>query len=285
MSRRRENNTALYIALGAAVVLLVAAVVSMKVLLKPPPAPPAVATPAAGAGGAEPLGRAPLLFQEELRADASRFGVGEVDLEQLAAPLRRSVEIAEPRPLRVGEIVDTPTLRLRLRVESRDAQGERGGFRADHLILTIENRTDGPIAYRVDTRFEHPERCTSRGVLVHNAIALPARGRVERSECIMHRGAQATITLAETISLPPIGYFYVSQLVPTQIGLDNRTSDGHAAPRPLATCNLPYWREFATWGLGWADLVDFFARHNCERHGPYKDYRFRTEPGPLPAQR
>lgn len=285
MSRRRENNTALYIALAGAVVLLVAAVVSMKVLLKPPPPTPVVTAPPSGPGPADPLGRAPLLFQEELRSDAARFGLGEVDLEQLAQPLRRTVEIAEPRPLRVGEIVDTPTLRLRLRTESRDAQGERGGFRADHLILAIENRSDVPIAYRVETRFDNPERCVSRGVLVHNAVAIPAHGRVERSECIFHRGTQATITLAETISLPPIGYYYVSQLVPAQIGLDTRTSDGHAPPRPLATCNLPYWRELSAWGLGWADLIDFFARHNCDKHGPYREYRFRTEPGPLPAQR
>ena len=47
-----------------------------------------------------------------------------------------------------------------------------------------------------------------------------------------------------------------------------------APPHPLASCNLPYWRDFALWGLGWADLIDFFARHNCAKHGPFKEYRF-----------
>ena len=284
MTRSRENNTVLYVALGGAALLLVGALVSMKVVLKPPPALPATPPPPSETH-VDPLARAPLLFQEELRADALRLGLGEVSMEALAAPLQRSVEIAEPRLLRAGETVDTPHLRLRLRTESRDAQGERGGFRADHLILVVENRTDDAIAYRVETRFEHPERCLSRGVLVHNAIAIPARGRIERSECIFHQGLQPTITLAETITLPAIGYFYVSQLVPTQIGLNSRTSEGHAPPRPLSTCNLPYWRDFSAWGLGWADLIDFFARHSCEKHGPFKEYRFRNEAGPLPAHR
>ena len=73
--------------------------------------------------------------------------------------------------------------------------------------------------------------------------------------------------------------------MPTQIDLAVRTAEGHAPPSALPVCNLPYWRDFAAWGLSWADLIDFFARHNCARYGPDKDYRFRTSPGPLPALR
>ena len=279
----KENNTLLYVLLGAAALLLVAAVVSMKLFLRPAPTPPT--PPHAPEMAADSIGRSPALYQEEVHADSLRFGLGEVSLDALAAPLHRTVELPEPRTLRPGDTLETPHLRLHARTEKREAQGDRGGFRAEHLILSIENRSDDALAYRVDTRLEHPERCSSRGVLSHNAIAIAAHGRVERAECIYHSGLTVTVVRAETIDLPPLGYYYVSQLVPSQVGLEGRTAEGHAAPRPLTPCNLPFWREFASWGLEWADLIDFFARHDCQRYAPYKEYRFRTESGPLPAHR
>jgi hypothetical protein len=290
MKPPEENNTPLYFALAASAFLLVAALVSMKLFLHAGGAGPAVAAdagtrPAAPAEPAATLANSPALYQEELHADAQRFGLDDVDAASLAAPLTHSVELIEPRALRFNEVVETRSLRLRVRSEGREARGERGGFRAPHVILTIENLTDAPLAYRVETALDRPERCLSRGVLVHNAIALPARGRVERSECIFHPGTVMRLLRVETITLPPIGYFYLSQLVPAQLGLDGRTAEGHAPPRGIATCNLPYWREFAAWGLGWADLVDFFARHDCNKHGPFPEYRFRTAAGPLPAHR
>ena len=70
---------------------------------------------------------------------------------------------------------------------------------------------------------------------------------------------------------------------------DPRTAAGHV---PLAGALCPQtfsWREIQE-GLekkqiGWKDVIDFYARHNCDEYSFFKGYRFRTGASdPLPAR-
>ena len=36
-------------------------------------------------------------------------------------------------------------------------------YRADHMVLTIQNRSDGYLAYRVQTRVPDEARCETQG--------------------------------------------------------------------------------------------------------------------------
>jgi len=280
MPRPKENNTALFVALGAAALLLVGAIVVMKVLLKPPPPP--VATVAA-APEVQPL-RAPLMYRGVLDEDARRFGVPPVALEELGRPLARTVELEIPRVLKPGESFDTEHLHVQAEVTKEWAKNESGqGFRYEHLVLTIANKGAAPVAYRVETRVAQPEKCASMAPIPHNAIALQPGEKAVRSECIFHPGMTLTVMAAETLELPPIGYFYVSRLLPQQVGLDKRTAAGHAPPRTTKVCSYIPWREIELAGAAWDDVMDFYARHNCDDYSFYPSYKRRVEAGPLPA--
>jgi hypothetical protein len=38
-------------------------------------------------------------------------------------------------------------------------------------------------------------------------------------------------------------------------------------------------------GLGWRDVIDFYARHNCIEYSFFRSYRYRGDPAaPLPAR-
>ena len=288
MSPKKENNTMLFVALGTAAVLLVSAVVGMKFLVREPPPPP---PPEIRASEVVVSLETPLLYKATLERDAHRYGVPLVTPEEIAQPLVRTVELGAPRTLHVGESIETPNLKISAAAVKSWAEGQGGGFRYEHLMLSITNRSGKTIAYRVDTQMEHPENCRSQGITPHNALAMLPGEKIERTECLFHPGVGVIVKRAETITLPQIGYYYISRLIPSQLGFDERGSAGHAefvsqlfgSSAREQVCNLVWWRDVEVWGAGWADLIDFYARHNCETYSFYKGYRFRTRPGPLPA--
>ena len=126
-------------------------------------------------------------------------------------------------------------------------------------------------------------RGKSQAAIPHNAVALLPGEKAERTECLYHAGMPLTVLRAETITMPALGYYYVSRLLPSQLGLDGRTSAGHFSPKESRACNFVPWHDIERGGAGWADVVDFYARHNCDEYSFYRDYRFRSEVGPLPA--
>ncbi len=155
------------------------------------------------------------------------------------------------------------------------------------MILEITNKTDRALAYRVDTAVEHPEKCKSQGAILHNAIALKPGETLRRTECLWRPGAMLTIKRVETLELPPISYYYVSRLVPTQILLDERTALGHEENK-VRPCQFVPWRDIAasakTSGTEWGDVLDFYARHNCDEYSFWRGYHRWTTAGTLPSR-
>jgi hypothetical protein len=209
----------------------------------------------------------------------------------LALALRADVgaDLA-PQPNRLV----TRDLALSLRIDRVTQQLTTGSLTSDHLVLRIENRTDHPLAYRVETRPSVDARfCMDKGDLAHNAIALAGHAVAERTECPSRGGSVTGVTVVrvETIALPLFSYYYVSRLFPAYIGLDARTGRGHVVPKGAICADIPEQairRAMEKGETSWRDVIDFYARESCAKYIFPKGYRAFKKPGernlPVPPE-
>lgn len=280
------------LAIGAAVcaLVIVIAVVSLRFLQKEPPPPPPPPPPAPAESVGRVLRYTAPYYAAMLQDDAKRYRVPAPTPAELARPLPFSVELSRPRRLESKhDVVETPHLRLATHLAKEwasTAGGQR--FRYEHIVLSITNRSDRPLAYLVETSVNHPEACRDQGALQHNALALRPGETVERTECLWRHDTVLTLRRIAVVELPPLGYYYVSRLNPTQLMLDARTAAGHRPPAPARLCEFVPWRDIqvsaAEAHTGWADVIDFYARHNCDEYSYWRGYRRWTSPGELPAR-
>jgi hypothetical protein len=280
------------ILVAAVALVAVAAVgVGMAVLFAggPPPAPARPRLPPAPPPQGADLKYSATLFRGLVEEDARKLGIAAPGPAELAAVFPYSEEIAARRSLRAGGSIETRHLRLSLLVRREQGAVEGQSFRADHLVLRIENLTRRPLAYRVLTEVPDPDRCAAKGTLPHDAIALGPREVALRTECLLQKGAGVDVTRVEVIELPALSYYYVSRLVPELILYDARTAAGHTIPRGAACPQTLSWREVrdgaAKGEVDWRDIIDFYARHNCDEYAFFPGYRYRSQPGgTLPAR-
>lgn len=187
-------------------------------------------------------------------------------------------------PLKVGASLETSHLTLGA-VRDKVWVGEEGsGMRTEHLILVIKNRTQEPLAYRVSTTIEGP--CGTKGTLPHNALAIKPGEEIRRTECLPQGPALIHINKVEVLQILPLGYFYISRLDPDRLQTDRRVTDGHRGPN-VESCKLLPWRAIQqafTGGAKWYDVLDFYARHNCDEFFFYPAYRWNPSgPSKLPS--
>jgi hypothetical protein len=283
-----STNALLGLGLGACALLIVLALVGTRILIKPPPPPPPPA-PAPESSVTGLLRFTPGYYRAILDDDAKKYGLPKVDPEELAAPLDYADELGAPRRLKADrDGLETPHLKLGTRVIKEWATtGSGQRFRFEHQVLTLTNKSPRPLAYRVETSVDHPEKCSTKGAIAHNALALQPGETVERTECLWHPGAMLTVRRVEILELPPLGYQYVSRLVPSQVLFDERTSAGHD-PGKVKPCQFVPWREIQNsvkdQGTGWADVIDFYARHNCDEYSFWPGYRRWLTRGSLPSR-
>jgi hypothetical protein len=230
------------------------------------------------------------MYQAMLVEDAKQLGLAPPRPGALAAvfPYADELPPAGPRILRPGAGLKTRHLSLTLLVRKEQGAVEGQPFRADHLVLRIQNLGGRHLAYRVATRMVDAGRCEAKGRIAHDAIALAPHEVVFRTECLHRRETRVEVTGIEVMELPPLSYHYVSRLTPELVLYDPRTAAGHAAPKG-STCPQTFsWREIrdgaARGAIAWRDIIDFYARHNCDEHTFFAGYRYRTDPAaPLPA--
>jgi len=259
----------------------------------PPAAPPRPRPAPAPAPTSAAMKYSQTLFRGLVEQDAKAFGVPAPSPADWAAPFPYFDELPARRTLTPGESVATPHLRVSLVIRREEgALGDHGqgqSFRADHLVLRIENRLHRHLAYRVATHVADPARCEAKGVIAHDAIALAPHETLFRTECLLQRTARLDLERIEVIELPPLAYYYVSRLDPALVLYDPRTAAGHASPKGHTCPQTLSWREIrdgaARGDLAWRDLIDFYARHNCDELAFFLGYRYRTDPNaPLPAR-
>jgi hypothetical protein len=283
-------NALLGFGVGACALLIVVAVVSLRFLQRtPPPLPPAPPPPPEQNVGrilrySEPY------YKSVLDEDVKRYRVAPVEPAVLAQPLPYAAELTEPRRLKTDrDLVETPHLKITTRVVREWAATSSGQrFRYEHILLSITNRSSRALAYLVDTDVSHPDQCQSQGAMAHNAIALEPGETVQRTECLWHRDTALTLRRVEVMELPALSYYYVSRLSPIQISLDPRTAAGHQVPAPAKECSFVPWRDIQASATeahtGWSDVIDFYARHNCDEYSFFRGYRRWTSADALPAK-
>ncbi len=274
--------------LGAAAVIVFGGVLALYGTA-PPPAPPLPKPPPSVSEMMPELKYSQPIYQALVEQDAKKFALSAPSAAELAQPNPYYDEIRGRRALVPGKPVETRHLKIVLKVEKRQALIDGQTFRADHLVLSIENRSNGYLAYRIVTQAPRNQRCQNKGDIPHNAIVLAPKQTIERSECLHRDATKLDLLSVEVMELGALAAHYVSRLPPTLVLYDVRTSSGHV-PMAGELCPQTFsWREIrdgvAANEFDWKDVIDFYARHKCDEYAFFRAYRYRTDAqAPLPAR-
>ena len=219
-------------------------------------------------------------YKAILTEDSKKYAAG-ISVSALADPMPYKLEFEGNHRLMGRDSLQTPHLDISARVEKQwSGMGGNQGIAVDQFLLTIKNKTNKYVAYRVVTEVPDARVCRNKGVIPHNAIALKPQEEITRTECLWTRGFFAIIKRVEVTEVPAFSYYYISRLHPPHVLYSERTSQGHQTPigKP---CELVPWRDISAGSeageVGWDDVIDFYARHNCDEYTFYKGYKRRTK--------
>jgi hypothetical protein len=244
-----------------------------------PPKPP----PPTGPSGTqtELLSRSttsPTVYKGFLETDAQTAGVTTPSLDEMSRKLSYRVDEAR-HVLEPGQPpLEVAGLRIRLERSS------------DQVIMVIQNLLDSSVAYNVtSTPSTGASMCNSARPLPFNAMVI-AKGQSERrTECTWHDGMSIIVTKIETMEIGPLSAWYVSQVPPQVVGIDERVARGHRGVETKEKCS-PVVSAVVRAGLDrgdltWRDLIDFYSRHRCQTYHFPPSYRaFKTDSErPVPA--
>jgi hypothetical protein len=199
----------------------------------------------------------PSMYKDYLEHDAATAGVKVPSVEDMARKLAYRVDEAR-HVLEPGQpAIELAGVRLRV---------ERSG---DTVVMTIQNLVASDLAYEVTTQPStgtYP--CNSVRALPINAMVI-AKGQSEtRTECAWRDGMSIIVTKVETIEVPPLSSYYLSQVPPSVVGIDARIARGHHVVESKEPCSAVTSQVVRTsldrGEIGWRDLVDFYARHRCQ---------------------
>ncbi len=256
-----------------------------EVTLPKKPAPPHLATNVAPLDVSEALEASQQGYAAFLESDSKRYGVrppATVESMSKKFPYSLDENLHKLRPGTDSAIVESSGLRI--------TASARGTGKNQMLTLRIDNLTDKPLAYHVETVPDRGTReCNRKPTIRHNAVALEPKGYVVRSECGHKPGKGLEIRKIETMTLLPLSYYYLSAVDPRSLGLDPRATDGHKPPRGVEPCSrapsASLDRSIETGETTWRDLVDFYARHSCKIYRFPLGYKAFMKSGerPLPA--
>jgi hypothetical protein len=208
----------------------------------------------------------PTMYRDFLGKDAALAGVRTPTVEDMSKKLvfrldegRRVLEVGQ-RPVEVAG--------LALVVQRND----------DALVLDITNVTGTDIAYQVvTTPSPNLASCTSVAPLPFNAMVIAKAQHETRVECAWRKGMSIVVTRVETVELSPLAAWYVAQLPPAVVGIDDRIARGHRAPQTGESCSTVIGQVvkngLETGQIAWRDLIDFYARHRCQTYQFPASYR------------
>jgi len=91
------------------------------------------------------------------------------------------------------------------------------------------------------------------------------------------------LTKVETMEIPPLSAWYLAQLPPRLVGIEDQVARGHrglAAREPcVASVSQVVQSGIESGDITWRDLVDFYARHRCQTYQFPSSYRAITSDG------
>jgi hypothetical protein len=219
------------------------------------------------------------IYQSYLSRDAAAAGVDVPTIADMSRKLAYHVE-ASRHVLEVGA-PPVELAGLQLHVEHSGAA----------IVLVMKDLLPSDVAYEVTTlpTGVGADACEGEPPLPFNGMVI-ARGTSEtRVECGWHDGMAIAVTKVETIEVPALSSWYLSQLPPAAVGIEPRIARGHHGVVTRDPCT-PVLPQVVRAGLDdgqitWRDLVDFYARHRCQTYQFPASYRAFTSDGerPLPA--
>ena len=149
------------------------------------------------------------------------------------------------------------------------------GALTPHLVLSITNRARAPVAYRVITDPPPGVSCEGMHALPYNAIVIYPGETVRRVECVAPEpkvgkkggGPALKVRQVEAYEVTALGGRYLRRLPVVEApAFDARVAAAHRG-EPLPLCSRDFEPLLVQKGAqGFALLVDFFARHGCQRY-------------------
>lgn len=212
-----------------------------------------------------------------LARDAKDWGIDrdDVALEIMKKAHPHFIEFTGDIGLEADKSFETTHLKLSLKIEKITVGEEGSEMSTDHMVMTIQNKTDKFIAYQVKTAIVG--KCSAKAVIAHNALALKPKEELNRTECLPNGPGELRISMVEVMELNQLGYYYISRLDPERLFMDPRTTEGHQVPLQKI-CKILPWRAIhhavKKGGAGWRDVIDYYARHNCDRYFFFPSYRY-----------
>jgi len=208
-------------------------------------------------------------FAAELDKDLEYYGIANVDIELLRQPnaYEHPISQSDPVVLAAGQSRRAGPLSVRAKQDKVEYNKGGASIRAMHAVAEIKNVSKVPVAYFVEVRSADRGDCEVKGTRRHNAMALMPGEAADLVVCGGRGGVE--ILELETLELTPIGYVYLSKLPPQTIGLEPARAQAHFGPRSTSRCaRVPSARIAMSIDRGdfsWADVADFYSRHNCDR--------------------
>lgn len=208
----------------------------------------------------------PAVYQGFLDSDAATAGVRATTIEEMSRKLAYRVDEAR-HVLEPGKPpIEVAGLRLRLERTS------------DQVLMVIENLLDSDVAYAVTSApSSGAGSCMKARPLPFNAMVIANGGSERRTECVWRDGMSIIVTKVETIEIGPLSAWYVSQVPPQVVGIEERIARGHRGVQTKEKCSLVMSQvvrtSLETGVLGWRDLVDFYSRHRCQTYQFPSNYR------------
>jgi len=208
----------------------------------------------------------PAVYKGFLDADATAAGVRVPTLEDMGKKLPYRVDearhVLEPGkpPIEVAG--------LRLRVERT----------SDQVVMVIQNLLESDVAYEVTSApSAGGVSCTSARPTAFNAMVIGKGTSERRTECVWRDGMSIVVTKVETIELSPLSAWYVSQVPPQVVGIEDRIARGHRGVDTKEKCSAVVPQVVRTGldrgDIGWRDLIDFYSRHRCQTYQFPSTYR------------
>ena len=251
--------------------------------------PPVPSLPPATASAAPAMASSsgsPAMYRDFLVRDAAEAGVPTPSI----ADMSRRFTVREDRERHVFE-VGQPAIELAgLRLSAQRLDAARAG---GTIVLDIVNTATTDLAYLVVSEpSPNASNCNEPRALPIDAMVIARGQRVRRTECYWTDGIAIVVTRVETMALPPLAAWYVRQLPPSVVGIDERIARAHRSPAATPVedrekCS-PIVAQVVRSGLDrgeidWRDLIDFYARHRCYSYQFPSIYRAFTRDGERPV--
>jgi len=184
----------------------------------PPAAPerPRPPPPAATLANSD-LRFSPVFYRTQLEQDAKSYGIPAPSWDEITQPnpyfdeLKGSSACASKRPSKPATCA-CHWRSARLCPSSKARPSPR-------TIWFCASRIGRPLylAYRIQTSVPDKHRCSNKGEIPHNAMAIAPNQTILRTECLYRREETVDVSRIEVMEMPALSAYYVSRLRPMRL--------------------------------------------------------------------